>query len=99
MVALRIKGAEPDRLSWPPPVMAVGKVTALVLVKAIVPLLVIAVALVGVKLAIALLYSTEEPLGITTVATLPKVGVAPVATPPVTVQLEPDDQSPPLAPV
>ncbi len=99
MVALRIKGAEPDRLSWPPPVMAVGKVTALVLVKAIVPLLVIAVALVGVKLAIASLYVTEEPLGITTVATLPKVGVAPVVDPPVTVQFVPVDHKPPLVPV
>jgi hypothetical protein len=79
--------------------MAVGQVTALVLVKAIVPLLVIAVALVGVKLAIALLYSTEEPLGMTTVATLPKVGVAPVATPSVTLQFAPDDHSPPLEPV
>ena len=99
MLPLKISGALPESVTCPVPEIALGKVTALVFVKVTNPLLVIAVALVGVKPAMASLKVTEESLGMTTVATLPKVGVAPVAKLPVTAQFAPSDHEPPGAPL
>ena len=53
MLPLKISGALPESVTCPDPEIALGKVTALVFVKVTNPLLVIAVAVVGVKLAMA----------------------------------------------
>ncbi|BEI35809.1 hypothetical protein PHIN6_13270 [Polynucleobacter sp. HIN6] len=53
LLPLKIKGALLDSVTCPVPDIALGKVTALVFVKVTNPLLVIAVALVGAKPAIA----------------------------------------------
>lgn len=99
LAAVKVVVAAPLVLSAPVPLMVAGIETALVLVKLMVPLLVMVTADVGAKLAMALLYATVVPVGITTADTLPRVGAAPVVAPPVTVQLAPDDHKPPLAPV
>ncbi len=49
LVALKVSGWDPETVTCPAPEMALGKVTELVLVKVIVPLLVMAEVLVGVK--------------------------------------------------